>query len=358
MIDADIARRDALAERLFEATLGALELFSIHLGYRLGLYAELAAGGPASAGELAARAGIDRRYAREWLEQQAVAGFLEVAEEGDAEERRFALPAAHVEVLADPDSPAFVAPFGPMLAGIGGVLGEVVEAYRSGAGVPYSHYGHDFRAGQGAINRPVFMHDLPGWIGELPGVGGRLSAGEPLRIADVGCGQGFSTVSIARAFPDADVEGFDLDAASVADARRGAADAGVAVRFTEVDAGGIAGRGPFDLICILEALHDMAHPAEALAAARAALAPGGGVLVVDERVAESFEAPGDPVERIMYGWSVTHCLPASREEEDSEALGTALRIDVVRDLARRAGFADAEVLPVENDFFRLYWLAA
>jgi SAM-dependent methyltransferase len=358
MIEADVARRDALAERLFEAAVGALEVLSIHLGHRLGLYAELAGGGPASGGELAARAGIDRRYAREWLEQQAVAGFLEVAEEGDAEARRFALPAAHIEVLAEPDSLAFVAPLGSLLAGIGGAIDEVAEAYRTGAGVPYSRYGADFRSGQGAINRPVFVHELPGWIAGLPGVGARLRAGEPLKIADVACGQGFSTVSIARAFPAAHVEGFDLDAASVADARRAAADAGAAVRFTEIDAGGLAARGPFDLVCILEALHDMAHPADALAAARTALAPGGGVLVVDERVAESFEAPGDPVERIMYGWSITHCLPASRAEADSEALGTALRADVVRDLARRAGFADAEVLPVEHDFFRLYWLAA
>jgi SAM-dependent methyltransferase len=357
MIDADLARRDALAERVFEATVGALELFSIHLGHQLGLYEDLAAGGPANAGELADRAGIDRRYAREWLEQQAVAGFLEVVEEGAAEERRFALPAAHLEVFADPESAAFVAPFGPLLAGIGGALPEVVEAYRTGAGVPYARYGADFRAGQGAINRPVFMSELPGWIAGLPGVGGRLGAGEPLRIADVGCGQGFSTISIGRAFPQAHVEGFDLDVASIDEAREKAAAAGVDVAFTRIDAGGIAGAGPFDLVCILEALHDMAHPADALAAARAALAPGGGVLVVDERVAERFEAPGDPVERIMYGWSVTHCLPASREEADSEALGTALRIDVVRELAERAGFAGAEVLPVENDFFRLYWLA-
>ena len=129
------------------------------------------------------------------------------------------------------------------------------------------------------------------------------------------------------------------------------------VRFAEVDAEGVAAEGPYDLVCVLEALHDMARPAEALAAARAALAPGGGVLVVDERVAERFEAPGDPVERVMYGWSVTHCLPSSREEAGSAALGTALRADVVRELAAAAGFAEAEVLPVENDFFRLYWLA-
>ena len=98
-------------------------------------------------------------------------------------------------MLADRDSAAYVAPFGPMLAGIGGALPEVVEAYRSGAGVPYARYGADFRDGQGAINRPVFVNELPGWVAGLPDVGERLRGGAPLRIADVGCGQGFSTLA-------------------------------------------------------------------------------------------------------------------------------------------------------------------
>ena len=128
------------------------------------------------------------------------------------------------------------------------------------------------------------------------------------------------------------------------------------VVFSQVDASGLGDAGSFDLVLILEALHDMARPVEVLAGARAALAPGGGVLVADERVAEEFTAPGDPIERMMFGWSVTHCLPASREEQPSEALGTVLRADVLRDLARRAGFADVEVLEGGNAFLRLYWL--
>ncbi len=123
-----------------------------------------------------------------------------------------------------------------------------------------------------------------------------------------------------------------------------------------VDAAAVADGGRYDLVCILEALHDMARLVDALAGARAALAPGGGVLVADERVADAFTAPGDPVERMMFGWSVTHCLPSSRHERPSEALGTVLRSDVLRDLARRAGFSGARVLDGGNDFLRLYWL--
>jgi SAM-dependent methyltransferase len=352
-------RRDALVERLFEAALGGLELFSVHLGWRLGLYETLASAGPLTAAELAERARIDQRYAREWLEQQAVASFLEVDDAAAGpDERRFALPEAHAEVLVHPDSPAFVTPFGPMLVGIAGALPEVVDAYRTGRGVPYSRYGPDFRDGQGAINRPFFVNELAGCLASVPEIHQRLTGDPPARVADVGCGQGASTIAIASAYPNARPDGLDLDEASIADATAAATAAGVGdrVRFVIRDAADLAAEGPYDLVCIFEALHDMARPVDALAAARSALAPRGSVLLADERVADTFVAPGDPVERMMFGWSVSHCLPSSREEQPSAALGTALRSDTVRDLAREAGFTEVQVLPIENDFLRFYRL--
>jgi SAM-dependent methyltransferase len=350
-----ISRADALAERLFRATLGALELFSVYLGAELGLYLVLAHDGPQSADGLARAAGIAPRYAREWLEQQAVAGLLEVADpDAAADARRYALDAEHARVLAAPDDAAHAAPFAHMLAGIGQVLPRVVDAYRTGGGVPYHAYGSDFRHGQGHINRPTFTHELPtAWLAAMPDVVTRLRAGGA-RVADVGCGQGWSTIALAHAFPAAHIDGLDLDDASIAEARRHAADAGARVRFLAGDATELPQHGPYHLVAILEALHDMAHPVDALAAARTALAPDGAVLVADERVADTFTAPGDEVERMMYGWSVTHCLPTQLAEHPSAALGTVLRSGTVRDLAQEAGFARVEVLPVE--FFRLYRL--
>ena len=93
----------------------------------------------------------------------------------------------------------------------------------------------------------------------------------------------------------------------------------------------------------------MSRPVATLVAARETLARGGSVLVADERVAETFAAPGDPIERVMYGWSVVHCLPVAMAEQPSAALGTVLRESTVRALAEEAGFASLEVLPVEND---------
>jgi 2-polyprenyl-3-methyl-5-hydroxy-6-metoxy-1,4-benzoquinol methylase len=344
---------DALVERLFTSTIGALELYSIYLGTELGLYRALATHGPLTPPELAEHAGIAPRYAVEWLEQQAVAGLLDVE---DGEPRRYGLAPNHARVLADPDDPAHVAPFAHMLAGIGGVLPKIAHAYQTGGGVPYSAYGTAFRHGQGHINRPAFTHELPtAWIDAMPDIRGRLRD-QGGRIADIGCGQGFSTIAIAQAFPNASVDGIDADPASIADATRHAVEAGLdgRVRFLHADAAELT--GPYDLIVILEALHDMARPADALRAARAALAPGGAVLVVDEKVADTFTAPGDEVERMMYGWSVTHCLPTQMVEQPSAALGTVLRSHTVRELATEAGYARVDVLPVENDFFRLYRL--
>ena len=246
-----------------------------------------------------------------------------------------------------------------MLAGIGSVLPNVVDAYKFGGGVGFEEYGPDLRQGQAAINRPAFTADLPtDWIPAMPDVHDRLQALPPARVADVGCGTGWSTVALATAFPNAQIDGFDLDVASLNEARTHASSAGVAdrVTFAGTDLADASLAQRYDFACIFEALHDMSHPVEVLRAIRGMLAPGASLLVVDERVAEAFTAPGDEVERMMYGWSVLHCLPAAMVDPGSAATGTVLRPAKLREYAAAAGFTDVEVLDVANDFFRLYRL--
>lgn len=348
---------DALVERLFDATVATLELYGVYLGERLGLYRALAETDGLTADELAGKAGIHARYAREWLEQQAVAGLL-IAEEHEEHTRRFTLPAAHREVLADVESSAYLAPFSLLVAGIARVLPELVDAYRSGGGVAWDAYGADVRDGQAAINRPAFQHDLATWIAAMPDVHARLLEGRPARVADLGCGAGWSSIALGQAYPDAHVDGFDLDAAAIEAARRRAVEAGVGARvsFAVHDASEPSSDRRYDLVCVFEALHDMARPVEALAAARAMLAAGGSVLVVDEKVADRFTAPGDPIERMMYGWSITCCLPTAMVERPTAATGTVMRADVLRRYAADAGLANVEVLSVDNDLFRFYRL--
>ncbi len=345
-----------LEQRVLAATTGALELFGIYLGTRLGLYAALHERPGCTMAELADHAGIALRYAQEWLEQQAVAGVLEVDDvRADAQTRRYTLPESHVGVVGDPVALDHLAPLARMVVGVASVLDEVAAAYRTGGGVPYARYGPEFRAGQGGINRPAFTSALvEEWLPALGMPAERLAAGG--RLADLGCGQGWSTIAVARAYPNAEVWGFDSDPSSIADARAAAVDRGVDCRFEVGDAADLGDGGPFDVALLLEALHDLARPVEVLSAVRAALSADGALLVADEAVAPAFTAPGDDLERMMYGWSITHCLPAAMAEQPSAAIGTVIREDTVRKLAAEAGFGQVEVLDVDGGFFRIYAL--
>jgi 2-polyprenyl-3-methyl-5-hydroxy-6-metoxy-1,4-benzoquinol methylase len=358
MCTAVTCSEDALTSRLLQSTVQALELYGVYLGKELGLYAALRSRGPLTPIELAREAGIAPRYAREWLEQQAVAGMLSVDHaSAPADERRYRLPEAHVNALVAVDHSNHLAPLAQMVAGIGGALEHVLSAYRNGSGVEYPLFGAAFRRGQAGINRPAFQADLiERWIPAAADIHARLVS-TPLRVADVGCGAGWSTMAMARAYPKARVIGFDADEASIADASANAAGQGVDVRFEVRDAEALPDAGRFDLILVLEALHDMARPGEVLRALRRALAPSGSVLVADEKVAERFHAPGDEIERLMYGWSIVHCLPVALAETPSAAIGTVIRSETVRELARSAGYASVDVLPVNAGFFRLYRLS-
>ncbi|MGH3385285.1 MAG: class I SAM-dependent methyltransferase [Nocardioidaceae bacterium] len=355
--EAPDSRREDLAERLFAAFLSGAELLSVDLGRRLGLYEVLRQYGPVTAAELARAAEIAERYAREWLEQQAVAGILDVAAEtGQADTRRYVLPDGHASALLDPEDPANLMATAPMLTGLALTLPAVVEAYRTGGGVTYADFGTEIRHGISGLNRPVFATELPGWLATMPDVAERLTAGGS--VLDAGCGVGWSSITIARTFPRTQVKGIDLDPASIVEARRNIAAAGLADRVVvDVADAAEAVDGAYDLACIFEALHDMADPVGALRSLRGALAPGAPVFVVDERVADEFTAPADEIERMQYIYSVLHCLPATMAESTAVANGTVLRAPTVRAWAEEAGFASVEELPIENDVWRFYRLS-
>jgi SAM-dependent methyltransferase len=287
------ARRDALVERLFMDAIGAFDLFSVHIGDRLGLYRALADRGPLTSSELAEAAGIHERYAREWLEQQAASGILE-AEGGDEASRRFRLPEGHDEALLDVSSLSHIAPMArAMLASIR-PIDALLEAMRTGGGVPYADYGEDLHEAQAAFTRPLFENLLGSeWLGAVPEIRERLEADPPARVADIACGQGRSSIEIARAFPKVQVDGIDSDTASIEFARRNLEGSGVEdrVTFHERDAADAALAGRYDLVTIFEALHDMSYPVDVLQAARGLLAEGGLMLIGDERTEELFTAP-------------------------------------------------------------------
>jgi len=344
-----------LAGRLFEAGLGAFELATVSLGNRLGLYRALADHGPATAPQLAASAGIDARYTREWCEQQAVAGLLSVdGTDAGPDERRFSLPRGSEAVLLDPESPAYLIPLGGFLEAVGRVLPSVETAFRTGRGVAYAAY--EVQHVQGAFNRPAFTGQLvQEWLPQIPDLHATLGVGGA--IAEFGCGEGWAAIALAVGYPHVQIDAFDIDPPSIETARRHADAAGVAdrVRFVVADVADPALTGSYDAVFAFEMLHDLPNPVEALRAARRLTGDGKApVIIVDERVRDEFTAPADPIERFFYAASVLHCLPVGRDAEHSAETGTVMRPNVLRRYATEAGFQHVTVLPIENDLFRFY----
>ncbi|MHA7276975.1 class I SAM-dependent methyltransferase [Arthrobacter sp. Hz1] len=354
---------EAVARRVVDAALGMVDVLAIHLGDRLGWYRQLKSHGPATAAELAERTGTSERYTREWLEQQAVTGLLAVAPgpgadaDNSARERRYSIPPGTAEALTDERSLNYLAPLARMLAGSAVQLPALLAAYRTGGGVGWSDFGADARESQADMNRPWFDAELPGALAGIEHLDQRLR--QPgARIADIGFGGGWSSIALARAYPDATVEGFDIDPASVKLATANAAHAGVAARVTfhEADAKQMP-TATYDAVFAFECIHDLPHPVEVLAAARHSLVPTGTVVVMDEAVADVFTAPGDELERLMYGFSLLICLPDGMSHPLSTATGTVMRPDVLHAYAVAAGFADLRVLPIKDfGFWRFYEL--
>lgn len=353
MPELDPQVRDAFAGRMLGAFTSTLETLSLSLGQGLG-FLELLARGPMTSRQLARKAGCDERYCREWLEQQAVAGILLC---DAARPRRFWLPAAHADVLLNPDGPAYLG-FAPrMAAAIAARLPDLQRAYRSGAGVSWARYGRLMSEAQADQNRGFLQGAfVQGLLPSLP-MHERLQAG-PSRIADLACGQGWAAIALAQAYPRAHVDGLDLDAGAVRRGRGLVRERGLSSRVSlqARDAADPALRGRYDLVTIVEAVHDLAQPVAVLRAARQLLVPGGQVLVVDENVADEFRAPGGDLERVFYGFSTLACLPNGRADHPSAATGTVMRPALLERYAKKAGFRSVQTPAFKHDFFRFYVL--
>jgi 2-polyprenyl-3-methyl-5-hydroxy-6-metoxy-1,4-benzoquinol methylase len=358
---AELPAPEELVERLSAAMVGAFDLFAIYIGDQLGYYQALGEASATSV-QLAERTGTAERYAREWLEQQAVTGILTVDDPGKpAQDRVFSLPANYRDIFLNPTSPMAIAPAAQIFVGAITPLPAVLDAFRSGGGVPYADYGADLACGQGSINRPMLANRLAQeYIPAMPDIHAQLMSDTQVRVADIGMGLGWSSIALAKSFPNILVDGFDLDERSVQLAAANAQAEGVSnrVTFHARNAGDVDFAGKYDFALAVECVHDMSNPVAVLDAMRRLVGPGGTVLVVDEKAEDAFNPMGSESERSLYGWSILHCLPVGMVDQPSAGTGAVMRPETLRAYAAQAGFQQVETLPVDNDSFHFYRLTA
>jgi ubiquinone/menaquinone biosynthesis C-methylase UbiE len=313
---------------------GAFSVPLVRIGDRLGLYKALHAGGPMTAGELAEKTGIAARYASEWLSQQAASTYLSY----DAATARFALPPEHAMVLAVEDSPVNLQGAFDLATVMMENQTLVEPAFRTGKGVGWGAQSQCLFCTVGRFFRPSYQNALvQSWLPSLDGLIAKLERGAT--VADVGCGHGFSTVIMAKAFPNTSFVGYDFHLDSIAEARRHAEEHGVSgnTRFEVALASDFPGRD-LDLVTFFDCLHDMGDPFGAARHVRQTLKPDGSWMVVEPAAADRLEDNINPVSRLYYAASTMICVPTSLDQPVGAALGAQAGLEKLSSTINQAGF--------------------
>ena len=304
------------------------------MGDKLGYYRALADLGPTTPGELADRTDTDAHYAREWLNAQAAGGFVTYDPDGE----RYSLPAEHAVALADETSPAFLPGLFQLALGTVSDSSAAIGAARRGDGIGWHQHNTDVHVGCERFFRPGYLANLVStWLPALDGVVAKLERG--VRVADIGCGHGASTIVMAQAFPNSIFLGSDYHPESIEIARARTAAAGLdgSVTYEVAPAGGFSGSG-YELVTTFDALHDMGDPVGAARHVRDVIAPDGTWLLVEPAAGDHVQDNLNPVGRVYYGFSTLLCTPASLSQEVGLALGTQAGPARLRDVAIAAGF--------------------
>jgi len=312
-----------------------------NLGHKLGLYRAMAESGPINSDELARRTATNERSVREWLDGQVAGGYVRL----DANTKQYLLPPEHAFVLANSDSPAFLTPAFDVAASLWLDEERILAAFRSGKGMGWHEHDCRLFTGTEAFFRNGYRaHLTQTWIPSLSGVQEQLASGG--RVADVGCGHGASTILMAQAFPKSKFVGIDYHESSIAVARKRAKQAGVAdqIRFEVATPRVLAtSKEKFDLVCFMDALHDMGDPLEAVWASRQAMAPNAALMLVEPFAKDRSEENVGPVARMYYSASAGFCTQNALSQGGRYSLGAQAGATQLLAILRDAGFRNARV---------------
>jgi 2-polyprenyl-3-methyl-5-hydroxy-6-metoxy-1,4-benzoquinol methylase len=299
----------ALVGGILQDLGGAFSIPLVQIGESLGLYKALSESGPITSVEMAAKTGLDERYLREWLSAQAASKYVNY----DAKGNTFSMTPQQAFVLANRASTFYLAPaFGDQSRCLSC---SVARFFRPG----YDN------------------HLAQAWLPSIEGVVETLEAGG--EVADAGCGHGVSTLIMAHAFPNAKVHGFDFHEKSIKESRKYAREHSVSnVDFHIQEAKELPGQ--YDLITMFDCLHDMGDPVGALKHIRAALKPGGALMIVEPMASDSLQDNLNPIGRMYYSASTMVCVPTSLAQEKGAALGAQAGEKRLRELiVDEAGFS-------------------
>jgi ubiquinone/menaquinone biosynthesis C-methylase UbiE len=332
----DEAKLHAFIGKMLGDLGGAMSVPTVRIGLRLGLFEALTQG-PATAAELAARAGgLHERYVREWALAQAANGYIGF----DPATQRFDISPEQAMVFVNPDSPVYLAGAFELIAAMIEAEPKVEACFRHGTGVRWGDHAGCLFCATGAFFRPGYVNNIvQAWIPALNGVEAKLRSGA--KVADVGCGVGFSTLLMAEAYPESEFTGYDFHAPSIEEARRHAQAHGLSdrVRFEVATAKDIPDSG-FDLVTMYDCLHDMGDPRGCAAHMRGILAPGGTWMIVEPIAGDSPEQNFNPVGRLYYNASTMICVPTSLDQEVGEGLGAQAGEARLAQIVRDAGFEE------------------
>jgi 2-polyprenyl-3-methyl-5-hydroxy-6-metoxy-1,4-benzoquinol methylase len=304
------------------------------IGDRLGLYRTLAQAGPLTSAALAARTQTHERYVREWLNAHAASGYVHYLPDSG----KYQLSPEQVLMFADENSPAFVVGGFQIALAAGRVVEKLTDAFRTGAGIGWHEHDHAVFHGCARFYRASYIGNLvQTWIPSIDGMNEKLERG--IRVADVGCGLGASTILMAQAFPNSNFIGFDyhresIDAANLAAQRAGVADR---CRFEVASAQDYPGNS-YGFVTIFDALHDMGDPAGCARHVLSTLAPGGAWMIVEPYAGDRVEENLNPIGRAYYAGSTLMCTPCSLAQHGAMGLGAQAGEARLRAVVTGAGF--------------------
>lgn len=343
----DAAKAGAFAEQLL-ATLnhGALCLM-ISVGHRTGLFDAMREMQPATSAEIAAKAGLNERYVREWLGAMFTGRVVEM----DPASERFVLPAEHAAFLTRPAGADNLAVFAQYIPLLGSVEDEIVECFKRGGGVPYGKFPrfHDVMAedsGQSVLSS-LESHIVP----LVPGLSERFAAG--IQMLDVGCGRGRIINRLAELYPNSRFTGMDLSGEAILSAWEEAAGKKLRnVEFIVADLSRFdetAEIEAFDFVTTFDAIHDQAKPLNVLRGIRRTLRSSGVYLMQDikgsSRIYNNLDHPLGP---LLYTVSCMHCMTVSLAQ-NGEGLGAMWGEEKTREYLEKAGFASVQKHELAHD---------